>query len=93
LEDVKVGMGGKVGVGDPRSLVVSGNDEYRYAIFSHLKQASEGLEYQRRWDPGSVEEVASMDHQVDPGGQSVPQGLLVVGQEIVASPPSFDARA
>ncbi len=56
-----------------------------------LQHGLECLVGQGRGDPGPVEEVPAVDHQVHPQGQGLPKDLPVVLQEVRPSPAPFDS--
>ena len=92
-EDVEVGVSREAVMGDTGSLVVSGDNKNRDPGFRHLDEGSERLEDQGRGDPGTVEHVPPVNHQIHPSLPGRRQGPFVVRQEVVTTAPAFHPGA
>ena len=72
--------------------MVPGYDEDRHTSLGDFEKGPKRLKHEGRMNPGSVEDVATVDHQIYPTVPRHLQRLLVVGQEVVTSPTTVDSR-
>jgi hypothetical protein len=87
VEDVEVRVAGETRMGDPGSFVVSRNDKNGNTPVCDLKERFECLVDESRCHPRPMEQVSSVNHQVNRTGNARGQSPLMICQEIEASPP------
>jgi hypothetical protein len=91
MEDVEVRVGCQVDVGDPGSLVVTWDDQDRDPGLRYLEQRAEGLKNEGSRNPGPVEEISGVYHQVHSSSFGWFQGSLMARLKVVATPAALDA--
>jgi hypothetical protein len=77
----------------PATLVVPRHQEDRDSRIGYRDQRLEGHVHQSRRDPAAIEQITPMHNQVNVAGERRRERKAVVGEEVVASPPSRYARA
>jgi hypothetical protein len=73
-------------------LVVSRDDEHRNTSIGYSAEGLERLVRERRDDPGPIEHVTRVHHDIDLARERRLQRGGVVRQEVVTTPASLDAR-
>ena len=70
--------------------MVTRNDEHRDASISHPRQRVESLVRERRDDPGPIEDVTRVHHEIDLARERRLERGGVVREKVLTTPPSVD---
>jgi hypothetical protein len=90
-EDVEVRVSLKEGPGNPGTFMITGNQEDGNTGPGNLQQGSHGFAGHGGRRPRPVEEIAAMDHGIDPSSFRSPESLFEIRLEIVPSPTPLDS--